>query len=107
MTKWQQEEVDLAEKEVLKRLFHQETIPEPAAMLLRCLKLDPNKYIRIFEKWIEVFLTGDGYIDGKLMNKTMSVWQPGLQKFFTVPDEEFRVIELVDVFIKLILGDKG
>lgn len=75
-------------------------------MIFKCLKIDPNYYIKKFEYRIEPFLTANGYVDGRFLKQAIMVWKPQLKDYVEIPDDDFRLSELIDIATKLLLGRK-
>lgn len=107
MNQWQQAEADAAERKVLVALFGQEAIPDGVANLMRCFKVDPNKYIKEFERRIEPYMKDNGMIDGRFVSRAVRAWKPKIAELIDIPDEDFRLADIVEPILELLFPNSG
>jgi len=100
-TKLQQMELDRIEKHILVMMFGQEQIPDTTAGLITALNINPNNYIKEFEKKLLPVMKENGDIDGVLLNKMIRLWKPQIADIINIPYESFRLSDNIGRYIQL------
>lgn len=72
--------------------------------IFRSLKIDPNAYIQAFEARVTPFMKENGMVDGKFLSRTLRVWKPRLVQYLPIPEEDFRLVDLVDKLPGILAG---
>lgn len=102
MNEKQQNELDDAERFVLKKIFGKESIPDKTANVMQALKIDPNAYVKKFESKISPFMDDDGLVDGKAIKTMLKVWKPSLVDLLDIPDDFFNLSIYLENLIYLL-----
>lgn len=100
-TKLQQMELDRIEKHILVMMFGQEQIPDTTAGLMTVFNVNPNSYIKEFEKKLLPVMKENGDIDGTLLNKVIRLWKPQVADIIKIPYESFRLSDSIGRYIQL------
>ncbi len=99
-----QEELDRIERKIIIRLFGKETVPDKPAVLFNILNIDPNKYIKMFEKKLSPMLNNDGTVSGAMMRKIIQLSKyRDILGVVQIPDEDFYLSGHIDSLIKTFI----
>ena len=99
-TPTKQDELDRIERKIIIRLFGKEAIPDKTAVLFNILNIDPNKYIKMFEKKLSPMLNNDGTVSGSMLRKIIQFSKyRDILDVVQIPDEDFYLSSHIDSLI--------
>lgn len=103
-TPTKQDELDRIERKIIIRLFGKEAIPDKTAVLFNILNIDPNKYIKMFEKKLSPMLNNDGTISGAMLRKIIQFSKyRDILDVVQIPDDDFYLSGQLDSLIKTFI----
>lgn len=89
-------ELDTFEKKLMQQLFGSETLPQPIVFGLKMAKINIQDYIDIFEFWIKPMMDDKGMVDGTILNKLFEKINIDLKQYITIPQDKFRLVDIIN-----------